>query len=187
MPNAALHNTNHRYGLVAKLLHWVMALGVVGLFGLGLYMMELGYYDRLYRLLPHIHKSVGILLFALLIARLLWRWANAKPHPQGNKLERRLAHWAHIILYLLMAAIMVSGYLISTADGRAIEVFNWFAVPATVSDIDGQEDIAGQVHEILAWALIVLVALHAMAALKHHFIDKDNTLKRMTFSKGDQQ
>ena len=84
-----------------------------------------------------------------------------------------------------MAAIMLSGYLISTADGRAIEVFSWFEVPATLSDIDGQEDIAGDIHEILAWTLIVLVALHALAALKHHFIDKDTTLKRMTFFKGD--
>ncbi|MCV6605035.1 MAG: cytochrome b [Porticoccaceae bacterium] len=180
-----IKNTQHSYGLVAKLLHWLMALALIGLFALGLYMVELDYYDSLYRTLPHIHKSIGILLFVLLAGRLLWRWFNTQPRPQGNPAERRIAHWVHLALYLLMAAIMVSGYLISTADGRAIEVFDWFEVPATLTDIDGQEDIAGKVHEWLAWSLIVLVALHALAALKHHFIDKDTTLKRMTFSKGD--
>ncbi|MDM3872555.1 cytochrome b [Porticoccus sp. W117] len=180
-----IKNSEHSYGLVAKLMHWLMALAVIGLFALGLYMVELDYYDRLYRTLPHIHKSIGILLFAVLIGRLLWRRFNPQPKPQGSPAERRIAHWVHMALYLLMVAIMVSGYLISTADGRAIEVFNWFEVPATLADIDGQEDIAGDIHEWLAWTLIALVALHALAALKHHFIDKDNTLKRMTFFKGE--
>jgi cytochrome b561 len=74
---------------------------------------------------------------------------------------------------------MLSGYLISTADGRAIDVFNLFSVPALVSGFDNQEDIAGLVHQIIAYSLIALVVLHALAALKHHFIDRDRTLKRM--------
>ncbi|MOA52423.1 hypothetical protein D3C78_1757160 [compost metagenome] len=74
---------------------------------------------------------------------------------------------------------MFSGYLISTADGRGIEVFGWFTVPATLSGIDGQEDIAGVVHLWLAWGLIGMAALHALAALKHHFIDRDATLSQM--------
>ncbi|UTW44828.1 cytochrome b [bacterium SCSIO 12696] len=178
-------NTLQSYGLVAKLLHWVMALAIFGLFGLGIYMVGLDYYDPLYRTLPHIHKSVGVLLFVLLLIRWGWRMGSRQPQPIGSTNEQRVAHWAHLTLYALMALIMVSGYLISTADGRAIDVFNWFAVPATLTDIDNQEDIAGDIHEILAWVLIVLAALHALAALKHHFIDKDNTLKRMTFFKGD--
>jgi cytochrome b561 len=74
---------------------------------------------------------------------------------------------------------MLSGYLISTADGRGLEVFDWFSVPATLSGLDRQEDIAGEVHLYLAWTVIVLAALHALAALKHHFIDRDPTLMRM--------
>ena len=96
MNKQALVNNEQRYGLVAKLLHWLMALGVIGLFGLGLYMVELDYYDRLYRTLPHIHKSVGILLFVLLIGRLLWRRFNTQPNPQGSTMEKRVAHWVHI-------------------------------------------------------------------------------------------
>jgi cytochrome b561 len=86
---------------------------------------------------------------------------------------------AHGLLYLLLFALMVSGYLISTADGRGLEVFDWFAIPATLSGLKGQEDLAGEVHLYLAWSLILLAALHALAALKHHFIDRDITLKRM--------
>jgi cytochrome b561 len=82
-------------------------------------------------------------------------------------------------MYVLVFAIMLSGYLISTADGRAIEVFGWFAVPATLQGIDGQEDVAGDVHFYLAVTLMVIVGGHALAALKHHFIDRDPTLRRM--------
>jgi cytochrome b561 len=80
---------------------------------------------------------------------------------------------------MLLFAIMLSGYLISTADGRGLEVFEWFTLPATLSGLEQQEDIAGRVHLYLAWSVIVVAALHALAALKHHFIDRDVTLKRM--------
>ena len=74
---------------------------------------------------------------------------------------------------------MIAGYLISTADGRAIEVFGWFQVPATLYDLPEQEDIAGEIHELIAWALILLAGVHALAALKHHFINRDTTLLKM--------
>jgi len=83
------------------------------------------------------------------------------------------------LLYLLLFVIMFSGYLISTADGRAIEVFGWFDVPATITSIPNQEDVAGLVHKFAAFLLIGLVVLHAAAALKHHFIDRDRTLLRI--------
>jgi len=86
---------------------------------------------------------------------------------------------AHLLFYFLLLAIMLSGYLISTADNRPIEVFGWFNVPATITSIQNQEDIAGWVHLILASTLIGLASLHAAAAFKHHFIDRDNTLKRI--------
>jgi cytochrome b561 len=78
---------------------------------------------------------------------------------------------------------MSSGYLISTADGRAIAVFDWFSVPALISDLPAQEDIAGLIHRWLAYLMMGLVLLHAAAALKHHFINKDNTLRKMLRAK----
>ncbi len=74
---------------------------------------------------------------------------------------------------------MISGYLISTADGRAIDVFGLVSIPALPIDFANQEDIAGIVHEVLAWSLILISTGHVFAALKHHFINKNNTLVRM--------
>ena len=172
-------NTTDGYGLVAILLHWLVALAVIGLFALGLWMVELTYYDDWYRTAPFIHKSVGILLFLAVSLRLVWRLVNPHPAPIGKPLERRLAHVVHLALYGLLFAIMFAGYLISTADGRPIEVFGWFEVPATITGIENQEDVAGEIHEWLAWSLVLLAALHALAALKHRFVDRDATLERM--------
>jgi cytochrome b561 len=176
-----LRNHANGYGLLSVFLHWLVALVVCGQFGLGLWMRSLGYYDAWYRLGPWWHKGIGVLLFATLILRLIWRWSNPVPSaPASHKpFERRAARVVHGLLYLLLFALMLSGYLISTADGRGLEVFDWFSVPATLSGLDRQEDIAGEVHLYLAWTVIVLAALHALAALKHHFIDRDPTLTRM--------
>ena len=96
-----------------------------------------------------------------------------------SKLTRFSAVAAHIALYALLFAILISGYLISTADGKPISVFGLFEVPATLSDAGVQADTAGVVHLWLAWSVVILSVLHGLAALKHHFIDKDDTLKRM--------
>ena len=83
------------------------------------------------------------------------------------------------MLYGLLLVLMCSGYLISTADGRAISVFNWFDVPALGELFSNQEDISGLIHEYVAYILISIAVLHALAAIKHHVIDKDATLTRM--------
>lgn len=83
------------------------------------------------------------------------------------------------LLYVLLLVLLLSGYLISTADGKPISVFGWFEVPALFSGAGQQADLAGDVHLWLAWSLVLLSALHALAALKHHFVDRDTTLKRM--------
>ena len=82
-------------------------------------------------------------------------------------------------LYLLLFCTAISGYLISTADGRPVEVFGHFEVPASLTDLPGQADWAGAIHLTLAITVIVLTAVHALAALKHHFVDRDRTLLRM--------
>lgn len=176
-----LKNTRDRYGWMSIALHWLMALAVIGMFALGLWMRDLSYYDPWYRQGPFIHKSIGILLLIALCFRVFWRIGNLRPDdaPTLKPWERITAHLTHFALYGLLLAIMIAGYLISTADGRPIEVFDWFSVPATLHGIDNQEDIAGEIHEILAWLLMGLVGLHAAAALKHHFYNRDNTLKKM--------
>lgn len=174
-------NGPDHWGVVAIVIHWLSALVVFGLFALGLWMTDLTYYERWYHDAPYIHKSIGVLLFILTVLRLAWQLAVGRPAELAShtEWERLAARLAHLSFYLLLFGVMVSGYLISTADGRPVEVFGWFAVPATISGIDGQEDLAGVVHLTLASVLIALAALHTGAALKHHFIDRDPTLKRM--------
>ena len=86
-------------------------------------------------------------------------------------------------MYILLFFIMVSGYLISTSQGDGIEFFGWFDVPSALELNADNTDLAGEVHFYLAWTLIVLAAIHAAAALKHHFIDRDDTLNNMILRK----
>lgn len=172
-------NQQHTYGWIHITLHWLSAFMVFALFGLGFYMMTLDYYDELYRVLPFYHKSFGFLFALLLIVRFCWRQFSSPPKPLGTQAwEPVVAHTVHWLLYALMLAMIVSGYLISTADGRGISVFGLFELPATLM-LEGQEDIAGFIHEYLAYTLIGLALIHAAAALKHQFVDKDVTLHRM--------
>lgn len=174
-------NSANSWGAVSKALHWLTALTIVGLFALGFWMTGLTYYSDWYKTAPYIHKSIGVILFVFVAARIVWRVSEKIPDPlpSHKKWEQILAHLMHIVLYVLIFSIAISGYLISTADGRAVSVFGWFEVPATITQIARQEDIAGFVHEWLAYIIIFMAAMHALAAIKHHFIDKDNTLKRM--------
>jgi cytochrome b561 len=167
------------YGLISRLVHWIMALAIPTMFALGLWMVTLNYYSPYYRTAPDIHRSVGMLLLILLVLRFLWRLANPKPDDaELSPLERVASRTVHWGFYPLLFALMVSGYLISTADGRPIQVFNWFSVPSLIHK-KGLEDAAGEVHEVLAYVTMLLVVLHAAAALKHHFIDHSSILKRM--------
>jgi cytochrome b561 len=93
--------------------------------------------------------------------------------------QRKAAHVVHLLLYILIFVSIASGYLISTADGRSIDLFGYLSIPAIVPGMQSQADIAGIVHWYVALALIVLTGLHTLAALKHHFIDRDQTLKKI--------
>lgn len=175
-----LKNTATAYGWVSIILHWLSALLIFGLFGLGLYMVELTYYDNWYHDSFVWHEGLGLIFFALLLVRLIWRQLNAKPTPiTDSQWQAIVAHWAHRILYLLMLVIPVTGYLISTADGHDLALFNWFNLPSLTGKVDNMESISGQIHFWLSVVIITLTAGHIGAALKHHWLNKDETLKRI--------
>ncbi|ESP94216.1 MULTISPECIES: cytochrome b [Pseudoalteromonas] len=175
-----LKNSNQSYGWVSIAMHWLMALAIFFMFGLGLYMVELTYYDPWYKGSLDLHKSLGIILMGLWLFRFVWRYINTKPQElPGPKLEQLAARIGHQVLYLLMLLLLLSGYFISTADGKPISVFELFEVPAVPWSFDNQEDIVGDIHFWLAWGLIGFVAIHIMAALKHQFINKDGGLSRI--------
>ncbi len=176
-----IKNDQQHYGSLAITLHWLVALIVPAMFALGLWMTSLTYYNDWYQRGPLIHKGVGVLLFVTLLFRLLWRFIS--PPPEGlssyNTFEKIAGRFSHILLYLLLFLVLISGYLISTADGRPLEFFALLELPALIHGFEDQEDIAGDIHLYSAYCMVGLVALHAIAALKHHFIDKDRTLLRM--------
>lgn len=182
-----MQSTENSYHTVSKLLHWLMALVIFGLFGVGFWMVDLTYYSAWYKTAPHYHKSVGILLALLLLVRIGVLLKKGKPAALSShsKKVQGASKATHLLLYLLLFFIVVTGYLISTADNRGIEVFNWFVVPGFGELFDQQADRAGLLHEWFAYSLIALVVMHVLGALKHHFIDKDDTLKRMWWSKAN--
>lgn len=174
-----VRDTLEGYGIVSRLFHWLMAVAIVGLFGLGWWMVSLDYYSPYYTSAPDLHRGAGMLVLFALVLRFVWRLSNVKP--DDSKMaprERMAAHLVHWGFYPLLLALMVSGYLISTPDGRPIDVFGWFSVPSLIQS-KGLEDAAGVVHEWLSYVTIVLAALHTAAALKHHVVDKTSILQRM--------
>ncbi|HIP52448.1 MAG TPA: cytochrome b [Chromatiales bacterium] len=174
-----IRNNVQSYGAISIGLHWVMALLILGLIALGAYMVEMDYYNPWYQKAPDLHRSLGVTTGLLSIIRLAWRLANPLPAILGRKWERQVAVWVHRTFYLLLAAVVISGYLITTATGQGVSVFGWFELPAMVYGLEQQEEIAGNLHRILAYGVLGLTVLHSLAALKHHFIDRDATLMRM--------
>lgn len=175
-------NNQQEYGLVSKLIHWLSAIIIFALFALGYWMVDLDYYSQWYQQAPHWHESIGILLLILTVFRFVWRFIAGKPTSLDShtRLEKKLAKATIFILYLSLFIVLMSGYLITSADGNSINIFSWFSLPAWQLPVENQEDTAGNIHYYLAYALILLALIHALAALKHHFIDKDTTLTRMT-------
>jgi cytochrome b561 len=174
-------NHQNGYGLIAIALHWSIAVLVITLFALGLWMTGLDYYDPWYRRAPDLHRGFGILAGLLVCLRLIWRMVDRRPGvvPGRSAIEKALSSQAHRLLAVWPLLLVVSGYLISTADGRALSVFGWFQIPALVTGIDNLEDLAGDIHLALAIGLMALAAIHAGAAFKHQFIGRDGTLMRM--------
>jgi len=176
-----MQNTEKYYGAITITFHWLIALSIIGLFTLGYWMVDLGYYHPWYTQGPDIHRSIGIVLLVLMILMFIAQIIQTKPkslesHSQFEKVTGTLTHK---LLYLLVVMILLSGYLISTADGRAIEVFQFLTIPSAAELLNNQVDIAGFIHQYFSYTLMLLVAIHTLAALKHHFIDKDITLTRM--------
>lgn len=176
-----LRNSSSRYGAVSVFLHWFVALAVFGLFALGLWMVGLDYYSPWRKEAPDLHKSIGLTLLALMVIRVVWRWISPAPPALAtySRATRIGATLGHGFLYLSLFAVMIAGYLISTAEGVGIPVFGLFEVPALITNLPDQADVAGVVHLYLAWTVVIFAGLHGLVALKHHFIDRDATLTRM--------
>lgn len=172
-------NTTSRYGIIAILLHWTMALLIIGLVILGLTMADMPVSARKLEFYGW-HKEFGILVLMLAIVRLIWRLSNSLPSlatiPRFEQIGARLAHWA---FYFFMFAMPISGWLITSAAGLPVSFFGWFVLPNLIDANQNSLELFTEVHEWLGYGLIATFSLHILAALKHHFINKDEILKRM--------
>lgn len=192
---------SNRYTRTAIVLHWLIALGIFGMLAFGWYMTDLPReapkqiaYDLFdwglvtWQLAEaasprtfyfNLHKSIGITLFALIIFRIFWRISHRPPAPLASlkAWERKLSTGAHHLLYLLMVAIPVSGLVMSIASKYGVK---WFGLDF-IAGIDSKplREIFHEVHEIAGLLLVAILALHILGALKHKFVDKDDTMKRM--------
>lgn len=174
-------NGKDHYGLASIFFHWTIALAFIGLVGLGAWMVELTYYDSWYHDSLSLHKAIGIVVLALALAKFGWRLADKKPgfEREVRAYERAGATAMHWILGALLILLPVTGYLISTSEGAGIAMFGLFELPALFEVSERIRDLAVEIHFYLAYGGIALVAVHAGAAFKHHFVDKGSTLARM--------
>ena len=169
-----------KYTSTAIALHWLMAIGLIGLFAFGLYMADLPLSPKKLQFYSW-HKWAGVVLFLLVFVRLAWRVAHrppALPDHMGRG-EQFVAHAGHAAIYLLMLAVPLSGWLMSSAKGIQTVLFGVLPIP----DLLEKNKELGHLLQTLHWGLNMLLAAvvvgHAAAALKHHFIDKDDVLTRM--------
>jgi cytochrome b561 len=195
-------SNNARYTKTAVILHWLIALVIFAMFGLGWFMTDLpkeGAKQMSYDLFNwgiytwllaeeatprtfyfNLHKSIGITLFGLIIIRILWRITHKPPALLATykAWERKLATGAHHLLYLLMIAMPLSGLIMAVSSKYGVK---WFGVPFIKGlDNESLRDIFKETHEIVAIIILLVLILHIAGALKHKFIDKDDTLKRMS-------
>ncbi|VUZ28011.1 Cytochrome b561 [uncultured Comamonas sp.] len=177
MPSAPSHS---HYSATAKSLHWLMALMIFGLLGLGFYMQGLSLSPQKLQLYSW-HKWAGVTVFLLAVVRLAWRAGHTPPALPGHMstLERLGARLGHFALYVLMFAIPLSGWLMSSAKG--IQTV-WFGVLPLPDLLEKNKEIGNALqtlHAVLNLTLIAVLLAHVAGALKHHWFDKDDVLTRM--------
>ena len=171
---------NPRYTRTAVFLHWLVGLGLIGTFALGFYMADLPLSPNKLRLYSW-HKWAGVTLLALAVVRLAWRMGHLAPELPSTMgpLARLTAHAGHWVLYILMLAIPLSGWLMSSAQGFSVVWFGVLPLPDLVSKNADLGAVLKQAHIVLNYALAVAVIGHVGAALHHHFVKKNTVMARM--------
>ena len=182
-----IKNTETEYGVVSKLLHWLTLVIVVVLLAISWKTGDMPRGPEKLELVM-LHASFGLLLLFLLPARLHWRWINVTPAPSSQlpgwlQVLSRVVHYG---LYVLLIAQALSGMARFATAGYDVPFFGLFNAPFPMKKDEAMNELAGATHEILPILLIILLALHVVAALYHHFVLKDDTLRRMTCGLGKQ-
>ena len=169
-----------RYTHTAITLHWLIALLVFAAFPLGLYMHDLPLSPYKLRLYSY-HKWLGVCVMLFVVIRLLWRVTHRPPAlPDSMRgWEKLVAESMHYLLYILLFAIPLSGWLMSSAKGFQTVLFGMIPLPDLLNKDKFLGEFLQQVHESFNWILLIMVCAHVTASLKHHFIERDDVLQRM--------
>lgn len=175
-----LRNTLEKWGSVAKALHWLVVLLVIGQFALASIAEDLPLGMQKIALLAR-HKSLGITILALAAARVPWRLLNPTPAPPAHSKtwERRLAGSVHVGLYASLFLLPLSGWMMSSARNFPVSWFGLVTLPDLVGADPRRYELLHDVHEALATLLLAFAAAHVVGALRHHFLQKDDVLRRM--------
>ncbi|QDQ26284.1 cytochrome b [Chitinimonas arctica] len=170
----------NKYTLPARLLHWLIALGIITAFTLALNFDGMPLSLAKLKLINY-HKWVGISVLGLVAIRLLWRLTHRPPAMPGHMAawEKTVAHVTHGVLYLLMFGVPLGGWLYSSAKGFPVVWLGLVQLPQLLEKDEALATTLKEMHGLAAWILIGLAVLHAAAALKHRFIDRDDVLQRM--------
>jgi cytochrome b561 len=175
-----LKNTPESWGALSKGFHWSVGVLVLCMLPLGFYMVGLPPSPSKAGIVM-LHKSIGALILALVLPRILWRLCAGRPLPLATheEWERRLAEIVHFLLYAAILTMVFSGWIMTAAGEYSFRVFGLFNMPAIVSRNPPLSDLMRTVHNTACYAVLGLVFLHFAGAVKHHIIDKDRTLLRM--------
>lgn len=176
-------NSREQWGAVAKTLHWAIAGAILVNIPLGLWADDLALSPTKVEAF-YWHKNVGLTVLWLAVLRLLWRFTNPTPRlPEGMPgWERALAHGSHVLLYAALLAMPISGWVIHSASNFPLDLYGLVPVPDIVPagiDEEAAEDAAAAVHYWIFITICVLLSLHVAGAAKHHFINRDDVLRRM--------
>ena len=170
---------SHSYDSVSKSLHWLIALLAFSQLAMGKFFeVEADEEGSLFVW----HTTFGLLVLALMLVRLAWRLGHTPPALPSTTpaWQQTAARAMHHSFYALLILLPLSGWLLVSAEGDAVSFFNWLDVPALpVPGGEDSEDFIEETHEILGNVLLVLAGIHVLAGLKHHFVDRDNVLRRM--------
>jgi cytochrome b561 len=175
-----LKNSAANYGIITKLLHWLIALCIAAQILLGFFMDDIA--NKALRGQAYfIHKSLGLTLLFLAVLFVLWRCFNRKPAWPAHmpQWERFAARTVHFLLYATILVMPLSGWLMSSAAGYPPSFWGWFTVAAPIETSKALSHFFNQIHSVTAWTLSGLIGIHVVAALKHFFIDKDGVLQKM--------
>lgn len=181
-------NTGDSWGTPAKFFHWLIAALILAQIALGLTAVNWPLSPLKLNLFVW-HKSIGMMILALVVLRLLWRLANAVPSlpPDTTDWERRAAHASHFLLYVAMIALPVTGWIISSTSGIPFRIFWWIPLPAIAAVDSTVEALAKLAHFSLFTLLAALLLVHVGAALRHHYVKRNDVLARMLPFSGKSQ